>query len=184
MKKRYFFFVLFFLNFFVAFPQQTNEAKENNRFKYFIGVQFNPYVDEYLFDSVISHNVFAIRGGYYFNKNISAGPEFSGYFGKAPYTKLHQFNYGLFIRYSFFPDFYVSPFLEVSPYYTHFYQNVESETYQKKITDDYFNWYAAPGLSGHFFKGRISFDLFYKFSSKEFVNNKKHVITYRICVYF
>ena len=175
------FTALFLIYLFPVYSQNAGEASPN---KYLIGAQFNPYIDQYLFDSTISRNVFAVRVGYLFTKNISAGPEFSGYCGRAPYTRLHQFNFGLFFRYSFFPDFFLSPFVEISPQYTHFYQFAESPTYHNKITDGFFNWYVAPGLSGYFLKKRLSFDLFYKFSSREFVNNKKHVITYRICIYF
>lgn len=149
-----------------------------------IGFQFNPYVDRFLFEEGYAENVFAVRYGYTFLKGLSAGPEFSGFFGKAPYSRYHQLNYGLFIRYSFFEKFFLRPFFEISPYYVHYYQNLKTSNLDWETKDDYFSGYVAPGFSLIFCNNRLGIDVFYKFSNKPFVNDKKNVISYRLRVNF
>ncbi|MCK4346103.1 MAG: hypothetical protein KAX05_12525 [Bacteroidales bacterium] len=176
--------VFFFINNFFSYTQTANNLTEVKKKIHRIGIQYNPYIDENLFSESIGYNVFALRYGYLVYPGLSVGPEFSGYFGKAPYTKLHTFNYGCFCRYSFLSKKKIQPFIEISPYYSFFYQKVSSPNFNKAINDNYFSGYIAPGISGYFLQNKMSFDLFYKFSNRTFLNNKKQTITYRFNIHF
>jgi len=176
--------VFFCMNSIFSYTQTVNNLTDVEKKIHKIGIQYNPYIDRYLFDESIGYNVFALRYGYLIYPGLSVGPEFSGYFGKFSYTKLHTFNYGCFCRYSFLSKMKIQPFIEISPYYSFFYQKVSSPNLNKEIYNNYFSGYIAPGISGYFPQNIISFDLFYKFSNRTFLNNKKHTITYRFNIHF
>jgi len=176
--------VSFCLNSILSFSQAANSQTEVKKRIHQIGIQYNPYIDSYLFDESIGYNVFALRYGYLVYPGFSVGPEFSGYFGKVYNDKLHKFNYGCFCRYSFLSKKRIQPFIEISPYYSFFYQKVSSPNLNEEIHDNYFSGYIAPGISGYFLQNKISFDLFYKFSNDTFINDKMHTITYRFNIHF
>ena len=174
----------FFINNIFSYTQTANNLTEVKKKIHQIGIQYNPYIDEYLLDESIWYNVFAFRYGYLVYPGLSVGPKFSGYFGEVYNDKLHTFNYGCFCRYSFLSKKKIQPFIEISPYYSFFYQKISALNLNKEINDNYFCGYIAPGISGYFPQNIISFDLFYKFSNRAFLNNKKHTITYRFNIHF
>jgi len=176
--------VFFLINNIFSYTQTANNLTEVKKKIHQIGIQYNPHIDRFLFDESTGYNVFAFRYGYLVYPGLSVGTEFSGYFGKAPYTKLHTFNYGCFCRYSFLSKKKIQPFIEISPYYSFFYQKISAPNLNKEINDNYFSGYIAPGISGYFLQNKISFDLFYKFSNRTFLNDKKHTITYRFNIHF
>src|SRR3989339_1871531 len=142
-----------------------------------IGLQLNPYVDEFLFTSTFIKPVYAFRYSLGIKDHISFGPELSGYYVKAhvnDYT-ISNLNVGGFFRYSFLPVSRVNPFIEVSPYYTfQSWKNGPTESFtgilEPSGSSSYLSGYIAPGISLYSKSKKISLDLFYKFSNNTFVN--------------
>jgi hypothetical protein len=152
-----------------------------------IGLQLNPYVDEFLFTSTFIKPVYAFRYSLGINDHITFGPELSGFFVKAhvnDYT-ISNLNIGGFFRYSFLPASRINPFIEISPYYTfHSWKNGPTDSFNGVLepsgSRSYLSGYIAPGISLFSKSKKISLDLFYKFSNKTFANDKHSVLSYRL----
>ena len=153
-----------------------------------IGLQLNPYLNADLFDGMSVKYVYAGRYNFSIKDHITFGPELSGFYGKLLYLdpnyKYSNFNVGGFFRYSFIPASRVKPFFELSPYYTFLsYKSLPENAYKGLTTngkDSYLSGYLAPGISLFNKSGKLSLDLFCKFSSKMLVNNDKIVFSYRL----
>jgi hypothetical protein len=153
-----------------------------------IGIQLNPYLDEFLFTGTSFKSVFALRYTFNIKDHITVGPEVSGYNVKLtnldPNYKFSNFNVGGFLRYSFFPSYRLKPFFEISPYYTFFsYKNLPENTYEgvpPNGKDSYVSGYLAPGISLLSKSQKISLDLICKFSNKAFVNGNQFALSYRL----
>jgi hypothetical protein len=153
-----------------------------------IGLQLNPYLNADLFIGNSTRFVYALRYTFNIKDHITLGPELSGYNIRVPtvapaYT-YSIFNVGGFFRYSFLPASRIRPFFEFSPYYTFMhYNNLPENTYNGVSTngkDRYLSGYLAPGISLFNKSQKFSLDLFYKFSTKMFVNDDKLVLSYRL----
>jgi hypothetical protein len=153
-----------------------------------IGLQLNPYLNADLFNGNSIALVYALRYNLSIKDHITLGPELSGFQSKLLYLdpnyKYSNFNVGGFFRYSFSPASRVRPFFELSPYYTFSsYKNLPENTYNGVPTngkDSFLSGYLAPGISLFNKSHKFSLDLFYKFSTKMFVNNEKSVLSYRL----
>jgi hypothetical protein len=151
-----------------------------------IGLQCNPYLDADLFNGSSIKLVYALRYNFSIKDHITLGPELSGYYFKEHTVnyRASSFNVGGFFRYSFFPISRVKPFFELSSYYTFFsYKNLPENTYEgmpPNGKDSYLSGYLAPGISFFNKSQKISLDLFYKFSTKDFVNGNQSVLSYRL----
>jgi hypothetical protein len=128
------------------------------------------------------NTVYAIRYGYKISEPITLGAEFSGYF---PYffslsnpVNYYNYNFGIFSRYSFKDKKRIQGFLELSPYYSHWFQ--EESQYTSEIKENKFGVYVAPGISFFSKNKKFSVDLYYKFSNLTFVNSKKSVLSYKV----
>lgn len=155
-----------------------------------IGLQLNTYVDESLFTNTFIKPVYAFRYTLGIRKNITFGPELSGFYVKAhvgDYT-FGSFNIGGFFRYSFLPASRVKPFIEVSPYYIyHYWKNGPEDSFngaEPNGSKSFISGFIAPGISLFSKSGKLSLDLFYKFSDKTFVNGKQSVLSYRLNLNF
>lgn len=151
-----------------------------------IGLQLNPYIDEFFFTGTFIKPVYAFRYTFGIKEHITFGPEISGFYVKAhvnDYT-LSNFNVGGFFRYSFLPASRVNLFIEVSPYYTfHSWKNGPEDAFtgvEPNGSMSFLSGYIAPGISLFNKSKKISLDLFYKFSNKTFANDKKSVLSYRL----
>jgi hypothetical protein len=150
-----------------------------------IGLQFNPYLDESLFNGDAIKPVYALRYTFNIKDYITLGPELSGSFMRGPIAgpvyKSSNFNMGGFFRYSFLPESRIKPFFELSTYYTFFsYQQLGPGGTETSGSDSYLSGYLAPGISLFSKSRKFSVDLFYKFSNKDFVNGKQSVLSYRL----
>jgi hypothetical protein len=152
-----------------------------------IGLQLNPYLDEQLFTGTFIKPVYALRYKFGIGEHISLGPELSGFYAKSQVTDYSSssFNVGGFFRYTFLPASRIKPFLEISPYYTFYsYKNGPTDSYNGELdpngSSSYLSGYIAPGISLFSKSKKISLDLFYKFSNKNFVNDKQSVLSYRL----
>ena len=153
-----------------------------------IGLQLNPYLDADLFNGMSVKYVYAGRYNFSIKDHITLGPELSGFYSKLLYLDPNytysNFNVGGFFRYSFFPASRVKPFIELSPCYTFSsYKNLPENTYEGVTPngkDSYLSGYLAPGISLFNKSGRLSLDLFCKFSNKILVNNDKIAFSYRL----
>lgn len=152
-----------------------------------IGLQLNPYVDEFLFTNTFVKPVFALRYSWGIKDHISFGPEISGFQFKALSNdySVKNLNVGGFFRYSFLPSSRIKPFIELSPYYTfQSWKNAPVENFGELLepngSKSYLSGYVAPGISLYCKSKKISLDLFYKFSDKPFVNGKQSVLSYRL----
>lgn len=161
-------------------------SSAQSRASHSIGLQFNPYLDADLFNGSSIKLVYALRYNFNIKDHITLGPELSGYYFKehsVDYTA-SNFNVGGFLRYSFSPASRVKPFFELSPYYTFFsYKNLPENTYEgmpPNGKDSYLSGYLAPGISLFNKSQKFSLDLFYKFSTKDFVNGNHSVLSYRL----
>jgi hypothetical protein len=153
-----------------------------------IGLQLNPYLDKSLFNGAAIKPVYALRYTFSIKDHITLGPELSGSYVRVPtvapgYTS-SNINLGGFLRYSFFPESRIKPFFELSSFYTFYsYKNGPEDTYYGPPTsgkDSYLSGYLAPGISLFNKSQKFSLDLFYKFSTKNFVNGKQSVLSYRL----
>jgi hypothetical protein len=157
-----------------------------------IGVQINPYFDSQFFNGFFIKPVYALRYTYNFNSHLSFGPEISGFYIKdlSDQTDLiiSTINLGGYFRYSFMPNYRVNPFIELSPYYSlhHFKSStiVTEDGIGKEYRNDFLTGYVSPGVSLVSKSRKLSLDLFYKFSNKSFVNDKKSVFSYRLNINF
>lgn len=173
-----------FISFGTSFAQISNSQS--------IGVQVNPYLDSHLFNSVSIKPVYALRYTFNLKNHLSFGPELSGYYIKMLSDQndltVSSINLGGYVRYSFLPQSRINPFMELSPYYTFYHSKSSTIVTQKGIgqeyRDDYLTGYISPGISLVSKSHKISLDLLYKFSNKEFVNGKKSVFSYRININF
>jgi hypothetical protein len=152
-----------------------------------IGVQLNPYVDEFLFTNTFFKPVYAFRYSFGINDHLSFGPELSGFQFKARSNdySVNNLNIGGFFRYSFLPSSRINPFIELSPYYTfQSWKNAPTDvfggSFEPNGSKGYLSGYVAPGISFYSKSKKISLDLFYKFSNKCFVNGNNSVFSYRL----
>ncbi len=151
-----------------------------------IGLQLNPYIDESLFTNTFIKPVYAFRYTLGINEHITIGPELSGFHTKAHVNdySFGSFNAGGFFRYSFLPVSRIKPFVELSSYYTnHYWKNGPEDSFpgvEPNGSISSVSGYIAPGISLFSKSGKVSLDLFYKFSNKTFVNAKQSVLSYRL----
>ena len=171
-----------YLMFFAA-PVQAQDNNKNSS----IGIQFNPYLDSYLFDRIFTKYVFAIRYGFNINDHLSFGPEFSGYYMHHTITEFSDFNLGGFLRYTSFPTSRIKPFLEFSPYYSKYHYKTNATQYSEGVDKEftYLSGYLSPGISLYTKNRKFSLDLMYKFSITDkpvapFANSNKSVFSYRL----
>ena len=150
-----------------------------------IGIQLNPYLNKSLFDGNAIMPVYALRYTFSIKDHITLGPELSGYFKRVPSVgpayKSSRINLGGFFRYSFLPESRVKPFFELSTYYNFYnYKLLETGGTETSGSDSYLSGYLAPGISLFSKSRKFSVDLFYKFSNKDFINDKQSVLSYRL----
>jgi hypothetical protein len=150
-----------------------------------IGLQLNPYLDKSLFNGNAIKPVYALRYTFSIKDHITLGPELSGSFMRLPTAgpvyKSSNINLGGFFRYSFLEESRIKPFFELSSYYTFLnYKQHGLGTTWTNGSDSYLSGYLAPGISLFSKSRNFSFDLFYKFSNKDFVNGKQSVLSYRL----
>lgn len=165
-----------------VFPQEQPKTPYNFSKRNQIGIQLNPFIDENLIDGSVMTIVGGVRYGYKISKPFILGVEISGEY---PYFVSHSspvylYNYriGLFSRYSIPTEKRIQGFIEVSPSYTHSYISGTIDIPEKKT--DKFGIYAAPGISLFSKSKKISLDLYYKFSTLQFINGKKSVFSYKV----
>ncbi len=175
---------------YILFSHGTVEAQTYKNQS--VGIQLNPYIDSDLTDGTFIKPVFALRYACNLTKNFSLGPEISGHYVTSlrDQTDFHisAINAGAFFRYSILHGSGIKPFIEISPYYTiHHFKSGDIVTTEGTGRDDrkeYFSGYFSPGISLYSKSQRLSLDLMYKFSDKEFVNGKKSVFSYRLNINF
>ncbi len=163
-------------------PYKESQKEHQEIFlQHSIGFQLNPYLGD-----IKSYKPLVFAGRYSFSilKWLSVGVEISGFSENKTINDFsHKISldtrYGLLCRVKYPYLKYFHPFFEVSAYYGH----VKEETLglnSEIKKSDYFSGYAAPGISVNMFRKRISFDFFYKFSPRKIINNKYHVLTWRL----
>jgi hypothetical protein len=89
------------------------------------------------------------------------------------------FNFGLFARFKYSQLKYLHPFFESSCYYSYAYYVTANEP--RNVEHKYLSGYVAPGITINLAKGGLNFDIFYKFSPHEMIDERKSVITWRVC---
>jgi hypothetical protein len=165
-----------------VFPQEQPKSSDIAYLKNQIGIQFNPYIDDLLFQPGIPYiiTISALRYGYRITKNVTSGMEFSYIFPinvNLKHQYFHHDNIGLLTRYSILSDKRFQIFAEASPYYSHIkvkYMDASDTTINR------FGIYIAPGVSLFSRNKKFSLDLYYKFSNLTFVNGKKSVFSYKV----
>jgi hypothetical protein len=167
-------------------PYKESQKEHQEIFlRHSIGFQINQYLGDI---KNFKPLVFAGRYSFGILKWLSVGAEVSGF---REYKTLSDGSrktsldarYGLFCRVKYPYLKYFHPFVEVSAYYGHYTETLTGTNgYTEK--SDYFSGYAAPGISINMFRKLISLDFFYKFSPRKIINNKYHVLTWRMNVNF
>lgn len=166
------------------YKESQKEFQEIFR-KHSIGFQINSYLGDIKFYKPL---VFAGRYSFGILKWLSVGTEISGFRENKKVNDDSRkisldTRYGVLCRVKYPYLKYFHPFVEVSAYYGHYTESLTGANgYVKK--SDYFSGYAAPGISVNMYRKRISFDFFYKFSPRKIINNKYHVLTWRMNVNF
>ncbi len=184
MMKLIFVFLIAFSSLCVA----QNSNVDLYKYKSSFAIQFNPTAQtlEQLIwsESAPKNIVLATRYSYRPYKNFYFGPEFSLWRRNVTQdsqliSRGIQYNFGAFARYSINKLPFVKPFLESSLYFSHVYSMMNFFEYYE-IRYNSFAGYIAPGISFCFVKSRINLDILYKFSNSEFVNEKNHIISWRL----
>lgn len=150
-----------------------------------IGFQLSPYLGDIKYSKPL---VFAGRYMFGIFNYLSVGAEFSDYketvkINTSDTKTSFDTRYGAICRATLPYLKHLHPFVEVSAYYGHFTQTFTGTAHSDK-KDDYFSFYAAPGLSINMFKKYLSLDLMYKFSPRKMIDNKKMVFSWRVNVNF
>jgi hypothetical protein len=185
MRKKTYLFMLFLLLIPKVLLSQDIDNKGSAIYKKNqIGIQLNPYLDESLFQGTLIKAIFGVRYGYRLSKPLLVGAEVSGtipyYFHKSNYPNFYSFSAGIFTRYSVPSGRRIQCFLEVSPYFSHYYHEWKSTFDQSSFTRNKFGYYVAPGVTLYSKSKKFSFDLYYKFSNLPYVNANKSVISYKV----
>lgn len=191
MNKIFVLTVLFALFITTGYSQISDLDKKD--YKHFIGIQGNPYSligQEISWDEMHAYT-YALRYGYNINDNFCAGIELSGiqysryqYLYESFQSKSYQA--GLFGRYTYCGFKCCKPFAEISTYYGYSTSWIQLtlEEPRRSVEESYFTGYVALGTSWRLFTDRLSLDVMYKLSPREFVNLRNHVMTYRINFHF
>lgn len=171
---------------------QNDEGSEY-KFKHSVGVQANPYpyIGQGFSWNRFQAYSYALRYGYSINEKFTLGIEFSAY-----QYKMLQYKYvmtegkalqaGLLGRYRL-PDLKnFKPFVEISLYYRDHDSWVQlPHDIERTFNNDLcLSGFVALGANWRLFTDRLSLDVMYKFSNREFVNSRKHVMTYRLNFHF
>lgn len=159
------------------------QDKENGIRKNSIGIQYNPYIDSD-FDRY-KKNVSALKYGYSINNWLTFGSEISGFSIKSDVVKYNSYNLGLYGKVSY-TDYRIKPFVELNGglTYAHNYTKLLTDTTANTYSQKFATFGINSGFSFNLYKDIVTFDLYYKFSNENFVNMKKSVISYKICVKF
>lgn len=190
--RRELFLLIMFVLFVTAVRAQIDDSLSNEN-KHHVGVQANPYVligKGFDWDELHAY-AFAIRYGYSINNKLTIGFEFSGFKQtfwqyKYVYSANTTLQGGVFARYVIADFKNFDPFAELSLYYRDqdvwwqlVHQNEKTFDNQNSVSG-----YVAIGGSWRLFTDRLSLDVMYKLSNKQFVNARNHVMTYRLKFYF
>lgn len=172
---------------------QQDTVMPDKSYKHFIGIQINPYpmlIKGFSWDEIHAY-AYAMRYGYQLNMNYSLGAELSGYqidsyqyLYKNSQSKMYQA--GLFGRYTYSGVKTFNPYAEFSLYYAYStsWSQLRLESPRISSTNHNISGYIALGTSWRLFTDRLSLDVMYKFTNQNFVNGRKHVMSYRLNFHF
>jgi hypothetical protein len=142
----------------VSYSQIPEKDSKLQFYKNHAGIQLNPYLNK---NGYFSNFVFALRYGHNISKHVTFGAEL--YESIPAFGYMSQYNdlkFGLFSRYTFFPEKRIQGFIEFSPFFSHRYfkglENLIGET--PKNTP---GGYIAPGVSFFTRNRKFSMDFYY-----------------------
>lgn len=186
IKKVTIFFVLI-----IIFPAAVAQDQLPEK-KHIIGFNGPVSINSNLINGGSVDCIFALRYGYRFSSNITAGAEFSGYYtiflaDNITDARSYGLRPGVFGRYTLFPDSRISLFAEAQlyPAYSRFipgsdpvFDNVtERESFGLSA-------YLAPGISLKSKSRKLSFDLMYKFADRSFKYGREYGVSWRLNFHF
>jgi len=183
--------ILLFIAFAFLFAQIDCSAQDTIR-KHSIGIEGPLTINSEVLTGGSVDYIFSLRYGYQYNRNFSFGPELGGYYKDFKYQNATDFKdlggrLGVWGRYTLFPDWIISPFVEASTYfnYRHLIPGTDhafdgmDESVETKLAA-----YIAPGLSIKSIDRRFSLDLMYRFSNTLFVGGQRHGFSWKFNYHF
>ena len=182
MKK-----IILFSAILLLFPFSNINAQDKDTVfhKNSIGIQYNPYIDNDFFSNSYSKSIIGLKYGYRINNWLMCGSEFSMFTIKADYMKHDSYNLSFYGK-ATYAKYKIKPFAELNGGLTYYHTYVKllnsttSTTLSSGLAKVGFNL----GLSFNVYKDIVTFDLYYKFSNEYFINMKKSVLSYKLCVNF
>ncbi len=186
IKKVTIFFVLI-----IIFPAAIAQDQLPEK-KHIIGFNGPVSINSNLINGGSVDCIFALRYGYRFSSNITAGAEFSGYYtiflaDNITDARSYGLRPGVFGRYTLFPDSRINLFAEAQIYtaYSRFIPGsdpvFDSIDERKSLG---LSAYLAPGISLKSKSRKLSFDLMYKFADRSFKYGREYGVSWRLNFHF
>lgn len=173
----------------VSFSQIQEKNTDSPIKKNLIGIQYNPLYDAHWF---YVGKLISLRYGYKILRPLTIGLEVNGtflndnfaYFPGGPGAAYQHYwlSPGIFLRYSVRPDKRIQGFLDVSSY-TNYFFNKPMEHKEYNNNGD-IQFYIAPGLSIFSKNKKFSLDLYYKYSTELFLNDRYGLFSYKLNYHF
>jgi hypothetical protein len=169
----------------VSFSQIQEKNTDSPIKKNLIGIQYNPLLDA---DWYYVANIISLRYGYKILKPLTIGMEVNGTFlnnsakyiyGPGTPNQHYWLSPGIFLRYSVRPDKRIQGFLEGSSYANYFFNKPMEYDHNGGI-----QFYIAPGLSIFSKNKKFSLDLYYKYSTELFLNERHGLFSYKLNYHF
>lgn len=170
-----------------AAAQENILEHPESKFTHSIGIQYNPYLNQSTFSSESIQNVYAIRYGLGYN-GTTIGLELFDYTYSQHAAKGNTIGLGVYARYAYLRSKSVSPFAEISGFYSSSKTTILDERLIQEGVDQYTNnkmgYYIAPGFSIKIYKTKVSLDLMLKMSTSDLINGTHFVPSYKINYHF
>lgn len=173
---------------FVLFSQSENNSIDLPVKNNLIGIQYNPLINR---DGTGVANLISLRYSHTILKPLNIGVEVNGTFLNNNFSELFYNPAGspnqyywlsptVFLRYSIRPEKRIQGFLEGGAFINYFFN--KPINYNNSIDD--IELYIAPGLSFYSKNRKFSLDLYYKYSTYIYPNQKSGLFSYKINYHF
>jgi hypothetical protein len=172
----------------VLFSQTGRNSTDLPVKKNLIGIQYNPLINK---DGTGVANLFSLRYSYKILKPLDIGLEIDGTFlnnnfsepfynPAGPPNQYYWLSPSVFLRYTIRPEKRIQGFLEGAAFNSYFFN--KPVNYNSSGID--IEFYIAPGLSFYSKNKRFSLDLYYKYSTYIYPNQKSGLFSYKINYHF
>ena len=173
---------------FVLFSQSENNSNDLAIKKNLIGIQYNPLING---DGTGVANLISLRYSHKILKPLEIGLEVDGTFLNNNFSEpfhnpagspnqYYWLSPSLLLRYSIRPEKRIQGFLEGAAFVNYSFN--KPINYNNSMND--IEFYIAPGLSFYSKNKRFSLDLYYKYSTYIYPNQKSGLFSYKLNYHF